>query len=36
MAEVARVAAALTGDWDPARAGEAGRLRVLLYREYSM
>jgi hypothetical protein len=33
MREVARVAASLAGDWDDARATDAARLRVLLYRE---
>jgi hypothetical protein len=33
MREAARAAAALAPDWDAARADDAGRLRVLLYRE---
>ncbi len=36
MQEVAAHAAALAGDWDAARADEAGRLRVLLYREHGL
>jgi hypothetical protein len=33
MHEASRIAAALAPDWDAARAEDAGRLRVLLYRE---
>lgn len=33
MARVAEAATSLAGDWDDVRAAEAGRLRVLLYRE---
>jgi hypothetical protein len=35
-AQVARAAASLAPDWDAARSAEAGRLRVLLYREQGL
>jgi hypothetical protein len=33
---VAALAAALAGDWDPARAADRGRLRVALFREHDL